>query len=110
MATTVPLALGELRVESVPNTVDRIEVATSSGETITGLCVDPHLIPKLMSLGSACAWCPSQVLGDGTMRFLTADGAQAFPSQSIVWKDEARQDRQGHPAPAAPSAEEMPRP
>ncbi|MGZ8566448.1 MAG: hypothetical protein ACXWXS_05295 [Actinomycetota bacterium] len=87
-ATTIRVSIGEFLVETVPNSVDRIEVTTPSGETLIGLCADPHLIPKLMSRRIRFCVVPLARSGDGTMRFLAADGAQAFPSRSITWNDD----------------------
>ncbi len=87
LAMTAPVSLGEFLVETVPNSVDRIEVTTPSGETFAGLCADPHLIPQLMSRGIRFCVVPLAGSGDGTMRFLTADGTQAFASQPIAWND-----------------------
>jgi hypothetical protein len=91
LATTARISAGEFLVETVPNSVAGIEVTSSSGETFTGLCADPNLIPEFMSRGIRFCVVPLAGSGEGTMRFLTTDGSQAFPSRSISWKD-ARSD------------------
>ena len=85
---TFPVSAGEFVVETVPSSVDRIEVTTPSGETFTGLCADPHLVPTLMAREIRFCVIPLAGSGDGTMRFLAADDTQAFPSRSITWNDE----------------------
>ena len=89
LAMTSVVTTGAFVVETVPNSVDRIEVTTPSGETFTGLYADPHLIPKLMSRGIRFCVVPLAGNGDGTMRFLAEDDTQTFPSRSITWHDEA---------------------
>lgn len=88
LSMTFAVSAGEFVVETVPNSVDRIEVTSPSGETFTGRCADPRLIPKLMARGIRFCVVPLAGSGDGTMRFLAANGTQAFPSRSITWHDE----------------------
>lgn len=84
-ALTAPVAGGEFVIESVPNSVDRVEVTASSGGTFTGICVDPPLIPEFVTKGIRFCVVPLPGLGDGTMRFLAADGSEPFPSRTISW-------------------------
>ncbi len=87
--TTVPVAAGEFLIESVPNSVSRIDVAATSGETFTGVCVDPHLIPALMTRGIRFCVVPLAGTGSGTMHFLAADGSELFPTKTIDWNNQA---------------------
>ncbi len=87
--TTVPVAAGEFLIESVPSSVSRIDVAATSGETFTGVCVDPHLIPALMTRGIRFCVVPLAGSDSGTIHFLAADGSEPFPSQTIHWSNQA---------------------
>ena len=87
--TTVPVAGGEFLIESVPDSVRRIEVEASSGATFTGTCVDPNLIPALMARGIRFCVVPLAGSGSGTIHFLAADGSEPFPSQTIHWSNQA---------------------
>ena len=108
LAMTSVVTTGEFVVETVPTSVDRIEVSAPSGETFIGSCADPHLIPTLMSRGVRFCVVPLAGSGDGTMRFLAADGSDVFPSRSITWRDEGSVSATGSsgssdPSPAASS-------
>lgn len=102
--TTVPVAAGEFLIESVPNSVSRIDVAATSGETFTGVCVDPHLIPALMARGIRFCVVPLTGADSGTMHFLAADGSEPFPSQTIDWSNQAATSATGASGSGVPSS------
>ena len=88
LVTTSPVANGEFLIESVPNSVRRIDVDASSGATFTGACVEPRLIPALMTRGIRFCMVPLAGSDSGTLHFLAADGSAPFPSQTIDWSNQ----------------------